>query len=155
MEPKTNITTQSVASPHTPHLSIIPIIMVLTFNFKLWPPKSIGFTMVNMSAKFDEEAHYGLVCIGFITYFFSTCPLWPWPLTSKINRVHHLTMVNISARFDEEIHNGFVSIMFTGLFPYMSTVTLTVDLRPPQLIGFILSPWLTGLPSLIKKNTTV
>ena len=26
--------------------------------------------MVNMSAKFDEEANYGLVCIGFITYFF-------------------------------------------------------------------------------------
>ena len=38
-----NITTQSVASPRTPHLSIIPNV---TFTFELWPKKSIGFTMV-------------------------------------------------------------------------------------------------------------
>ena len=25
--------------------------------------------MVNMPAKFDEEAHNGLVCIGFTAYF--------------------------------------------------------------------------------------
>ena len=30
--------------------------------------------MVNMSAKFDEEGHKGLVCIGFKAYF-RTCPL--------------------------------------------------------------------------------
>ena len=36
-----NITTQSVASPRTPHLSMITIV---TFTFELWPPKSIGFT---------------------------------------------------------------------------------------------------------------
>ena len=47
-----NITTQSVASLHTPYLSVMPIV---TFNFDLWPPKS-KITMVNMSAKFDEEA---------------------------------------------------------------------------------------------------
>ena len=50
-----DITTQSVASPRTPHMSMITIV---TFSFQLWPPKSIGFTMVNMPAKFDEEAHW-------------------------------------------------------------------------------------------------
>ena len=121
-----NITTQSVASPRTPPLSMITIV---TFTFELWPPKSIGFTMVNMSAKFDEEAHNGLVSIRFTVYFF-ICPLWPWPLTSKINRVHPLTKVNISAKFDDkEIQNGLVSIVFTSLSPYMSIVTLTFDLQ--------------------------
>ena len=51
-----NITTQSVASPRTPHLSMITNV---AFTFDLLPPKSIGFTMVNKSAKFDEEAHNG------------------------------------------------------------------------------------------------
>ena len=120
-----NIPTQSVASPRTQHLSMITIV---TFTFELWPPKSIGFTMINMSAKFDEEAHNGLVSIRFTDYFH-ICPLWPWPLTSKINRVHPLTKVNISAKFDEEIHNGSVSIVFTSLSPYMSIVTLTFDLQ--------------------------
>ena len=76
----TNITTQSVASPHTPHLSMIPI---MTFTFELWPPKSKWFTMLNTSAKFDEEAHNGLVCIRFTAYFH-TCPLWHWPLISDL-----------------------------------------------------------------------
>ena len=38
-------------------------------------------------------------------------------------------MVNMSAKFDKEIHNGLVSIMFPSLFPYMSIVTLTFDLK--------------------------
>ena len=84
--------------------------------------------MVNMSAKFDEEASNNLVCIRFTAYFH-TCPLWPWRLTSKINRVHPLTMVNISAKFEEDIHNGLVSIVFTSLSPYMSSVTLTFHLQ--------------------------
>ena len=76
------MTTQSVASPRTQHLSKIPIV---TFTFELWPPKSIGFTMVTykMSAKFDEEGHNGLVCIGFTAYYH-TCQLWPWPMTSDL-----------------------------------------------------------------------
>ena len=68
---KENITTQSVASPLTPHLSMITIV---TFTFELWPLKLIGFTMINMSAKFNEEAHNGLVCIRFKAYFHM-CPL--------------------------------------------------------------------------------
>ena len=78
-----------------------------------------------------------------------------WHVTSKINRVHPLTMVNMSAKFDKEAHNHLVAIMFTSLFSHMSIVTLTFDLPPKKLIGSILSPWLTCLPSLIKKYTTV
>ena len=74
-----NITTQSVASPRTPHLSMITIV---TFTFELWPPKSIGFTMVNMSAKSGEEAHNGLVSIRFSLFSYLspvnlTFDLWP------------------------------------------------------------------------------
>ena len=43
------ITMQSVASPRTPHLSMMPI--------------------AYQSAKFDEEAHNGLVSIAFISLF--------------------------------------------------------------------------------------
>ena len=111
---------------------------IVTFTFELWPPKSIGFSMVNMSAKFDEEEHNGFVCIRFTAYCH-TCPLWPWPLTSKINRVHPLTKVHISAKFDEKIHNGLVSIVFTSLSPYMSIMTVTFDLWPSKSI------WLVGI----------
>ena len=113
--------------------------------------------MANMSAKFDHEAHNSLVAIVYTSLLsiYVHCDLDLWPLSSKINRVHPLTMVNMSAKFDKEIHNGLVSIVFTRLFPYMSIVTLTFDLWPPKSIGFILSPWLTRLPSLNKKHTTV
>ena len=79
--------------------------------------------MANMFAKFDEEAHSGLVSILLTSLFFLYL-LWPWPLTSKINRVYSLTMINMSAKFDEEAHNGLASIVFTNLFPYMSIVNL-------------------------------
>ena len=56
-----NITTQSVACPHTQHLSMMPIV---AFTFDLWPPKSIEIILSPwFSAKFDEEAHNGLVSI--------------------------------------------------------------------------------------------
>ena len=160
--------------------------------------------MANMSAKFDQEANNSLVAIVFTSWFpYIICPLWPWPLTSKINRVHPLTMVNMSAKFDKEIrfslhcvhklisiyvhcdpwpltykinslnrvypltmantsakfdqeaHDSLVAIVFTSLFPFMSIVTLTFDLWPPKSIGFILSSWLTCLPSLSNKHATV
>ena len=37
-------------------------------------------------------------------YSYFICLLWPWPLTSKINRVHPLTMANMSAKFDKVAH---------------------------------------------------
>ena len=83
--------------------------------------------MANMSAKFDEKAHNGLVSIVFTSLF--PCVLWPWPLTSKINMVHPLTMAYLYAKYDGEAHNDLVSILFTSLFQYMSIVTLTFDLQ--------------------------
>ena len=64
-------------------------------------------------------------------------------------------MINMSAKFDKQIQNGLVSIVFTSLFPYMSIVTLTFDLRPPKSIGSILLPCVTYLPSLLNKYKTV
>ena len=130
-------------------------------DLHLWTvtSKSIAFTMVNMSPKFDREIQNGLVSIMFTSLFpyNDICPLWPWPLTSdliKNNRVHPLTMINIFAKFDEEIQKGLVSFVFTSLFPFMSIMTLTFDLWPPKSIGFILSSFLTCLPSMTKKYTT-
>ena len=102
-------------------------------DLDLWPLTSKikrvhPLTIVNISAKFDEEIHNGLVSIVFTSLFPYMCPLWPWPLTSKIKRVHPLTMANMSAKFDQETHNGLGAILFTSLFPYMSIVTLTFDL---------------------------
>ena len=78
-----------------------------------------------------------------------------WPVTSKIDRVHPLAMVNMSAKFDEEAHNVLVSIVLTSLFLYMSVMTFNLDLWHPKLIRFILSVWLTCLPSSMKKHTMV
>ena len=113
--------------------------------------------MANMSAKFDEEAHNGLVCIVLVSLFLYvsivtlTFDLWP----QKFNRVHPLTLANMSAKFDKDAHNSLVCIMFTSLLPYMSIVTLTFDLWPLTSIGSILSLWLTCLPNLMKKHTIV
>ena len=82
--------------------------------------------MVNMSAKFDEEAQNSWVSIMFTSLFPYMSIM---TLTSKINRVHPLTMANMSAKFDEETHNGLVFIMFTSLLPYMSIVVLTFHLQ--------------------------
>ena len=56
-----------------------------------------------MSAKFDEEAHNGLVSMVFTSLFPYMSIM---TLTFKINRVHPLTMVNMFAKSDKEIHNG-------------------------------------------------
>ena len=145
------------------HNGLVSIAFTSLFHIcQLWPwPLTSNFnrvrslTMANMSAKFDEEAHNGLVSIAFTSLFY-ICQLWLWPLTSKINRICLLTMANISAKFDEEEHTGgSVSIAFTSLFLYMSIVTLTFDLWPKISIGFVLSLWLTCLPSLMKKHTMV
>ena len=60
---------------------------------------------------------------------------------------------NMSAKFYEDTHNVPVSIVFTMLFPYMSIVSL--NLSPQNSKEVNLSPWLTGLPSLMKMHTAV
>ena len=130
---------------------------IVTLTFDLWPPKSIGCILSSRltclpSLIKKSTTVKSLLCSQA---YFHRCPVWPWPLTSKINRVHPLITVNMSAKFDKEICNGLVSMVFTSLFPYMSIMTLTFDLWPPKSIGCILSSRLTCLPSLIKKSTTV
>ena len=136
-----------------PHMSIV------TLTFDVWPPKSIGFIispwLTCLPSLIKSTQRYSRYRVHNIISIYVHCDLDLWPLTSKINRVHPLTMVNMSAKFDKEIHNGLVSIVFTSSFQYMSIVTLTFDLWPPKSLGFILSPWLTCLPSLIKKHTMV
>ena len=98
-------------------------------DLELWPVTSKinrinSITMVNMSAKFDKEVHNDLVSMMFTSLlcsqaYYHIYLFWPWPLTSKINRVHPLTMANKSDQFDEESHNHLGSIMFTSLFPYI------------------------------------
>ena len=61
--------------------------------------------MANMYAKFDEEAHNGLVSILFTSLFpYLYSDLYLWPLTLKINRNHSLTLANMYAKFGEEAH---------------------------------------------------
>ena len=72
--------------------------------------------MVNMSAKFDKEAHKGVVTIVFTSLFpYMSIVTWTfdfWPPKS-IGFIHPLIMVNTSAKFDKETCNGVVSIVFT------------------------------------------
>ena len=83
--------------------------------------------MVDMSDKFNEEAHNGLVFIMFTSLFpYMSIVTLTFDL---INRVNPLTMANMSAKFYENKHNGLVSILFTSLFPYLSIVNLTSDLQ--------------------------
>ena len=62
--------------------------------------------MVNLSAKFDEEADNGLVSFIFTRLFPYTCMSILW-----------------------QAHNSLVSIMSTSLFQYIAIVTLTFDLQ--------------------------
>ena len=77
--------------------------------------------MVNMSAKFDEEAHNGLVSTVVTSLFLYisvvTLNFDLWPLKSF--SFYSLTMSNMSAKFDEEAHSGLVCIMFTSLLQYV------------------------------------
>ena len=63
--------------------------------------------MVNMSAKFDEEAHNGLVSILITSLFpymsIVTLTFYLWPPT-WIGFIP-LVIVNMSAKFDEDVHN--------------------------------------------------
>ena len=91
--------------------------------------------------------------------YFHRCPVWPWPLTSKINRQHPLITVNMSCKFDKEICNGLVSMVFTSVtikkvwLPDRQTHAHT-DRRRTKW-SLCADTRLTCLPSLIKKSTTV
>ena len=119
-------------------------------DLHLWPVTSKinrvhPLPIVNMSAKFDEEAQNGLVSI-VLTRLLPYMSIVTLTSDLQNNRVHPLTIAKMSARFDKEEHNGLVSIMLiiTSLFTYMSTFDLQNRF-----------PWLTCLPSLMKKYTNL
>ena len=84
--------------------------------------------MANMSAKFDEEAHNGLVSMCSQPYYH-ICLLWPWPLTSKFNRVHPLSMASMSTKFDEE-HKTVKSLSSSQVYFHIPYVNCDLDLWP-------------------------
>ena len=57
--------------------------------------------------------------------------LWPWPLTSKINRVHPVVMVNISAKIDEDAQDGVVCFVCARSVWHMHRETQSLT-KPPQ-----------------------
>ena len=138
-----------------------PIFIRVHCDLDLWLlPSKINrvhpLTNVDIYAKFDEEIHNGLVS----NMFTSLSPYTGMSIVTltsdlQINRFRPLTMVNMSAKFDQEAHNGLIAIVVTSLFPYIIFVNCDLDLWPRKSIGSILSPWLTCLPSLIKKYTKV
>ena len=90
---------------------------IVTLTFDLWPPKSIGCILSSRltclpSLIKKSTTVKSLLCSQA---YFHRCPVWPWPLTSKINRVHPLITVNMSCKFDKEICNGLVSVVFTSV----------------------------------------
>ena len=53
--------------------------------------------------------------IVFTRFFPYLCLLWPWPLTSKINKIYPLTLDNICAKLDHNSLTGMPSIVLTRL----------------------------------------
>ena len=85
-----------------------------------------------------------------------------WSLCAAMLRRRHNK--NWLLKSDEEAHNAgqisdpYVTQRFS-LYNVYKIISIYVhcdlDLWPPKSIGIILSPWLTCLPSLMKKHTTV
>ena len=127
---------------------------IVTLTFDLWHPKSIGCILSSRLTCLLSlmKKHTTVKSLWCSQAYFHICPLRPWPLTLNINRVHPLITVNMSAKFDEEAHR----FSLYGVHKLISIyVHYDLDLWPSISIGFILSPWLTCLPSMIKKSTTV
>ena len=77
---------------------------IVTLTFDLWPQKSIGFILSSWWTCLPSliKKYTTVWSLSCSQAYLHICPLWPWPLTSKINRVHPLIMVNMSAKFDKE-----------------------------------------------------
>ena len=82
---------------------------IVALTFDLWTPKSIELILSPW-----------LPCLPSL---MNKCPLWLWPVTSKINRVYSGPSPWITCMPSLKKHNGLVSIVFPSLFLYMSIVT--------------------------------
>ena len=120
-------------------ISFFLYMSIATLNLDLWPPKSIGFIFSPWlkCRPSPMKKHITVKPLSCSQAYFHTCQLWPWPLTSKINRVHLLTMVNMSAKFDEETHKGLVSIVFTRSMHWRTHAHnhSSITLSPPQRVA--------------------
>ena len=106
----------------------------MTLTFDLWTPKSIVFILSPFSPLLTCQPNVRKIKTTVQSLLcsqghFHVCPLWPWLLTLKINRVHPLIIVNMYAKFNRDTYNGSVSIAFTMFLPYKSIGTLTFDLQ--------------------------
>ena len=130
--------------------------------------------MVNMSSKFVKE-----ICNGVDSIAFTRSTHGQTDGTTEPQQRCAGIMKKLLLKSDEEAHNaGQVSDPYVrgtlceGKCDYRTDrrthrqtqdkvcaisiyVHYDLDLIPLKSIGFILSPWLTCLPSLIKKSTTV
>ena len=98
-------------------------------------------TMAKLSAKFDKEAHNGLVSILFTRLFpylsivNLAFDLWPPKSIESILALWLACMPSLMKKYTTVL----VSMLFTSLCPYMSIVTMTFDVWPPSWQGFFLS----------------
>ena len=68
--------------------SLFPYMSIVTSTFDLWPPKSIGiFSPCLTCLPSLTKRHTTVTSLSCSQAYFHICPLWPWPLTSKIKRV--------------------------------------------------------------------
>ena len=104
---------------------------IVTLTFDLWPLKSIGFILSSRltclpSLIKKSTTVKSLLCSQA---YFHRCPVWPWPLTSKINRVHPLITVNMSCKFDKEKKSTTVKSLLCSQ-AYFIDVQCDLDLWP-------------------------
>ena len=73
-------------------------------DLDLRPPKSTGFILSPWLTCVPSliKKHTTVKSLSCSQAYFDICPLWPWPLTSEINRILPLIMVNMSAKFDKQ-----------------------------------------------------
>ena len=108
--------------------------------------------MVNMSVKFYEETHNGLVSIMFTSLFpymsIVTLTFDLWPPKSIGIILPPLTMVYMSAKFDEEAHNGVHKVQVLHMDSrtepqhryYIPSATWGVSLNPVVCLSQLYFP---------------
>ena len=114
-------TMPNVINIHSTVLSSIVFARLFPLVFcdlDLWPPKSIGFILSSWATTVPSlikihskvwsllcqqgyfhfclmiKIHWTVLSLFCSQCYFHFCQLWPWPLNSKINRVHPLIMGN-------------------------------------------------------------
>ena len=66
--------------------SLFLYMSIVTLNFDLWPPKSIGFILTQWLTCLQSlmKKHTAVLSLSCSKAYYHTCLLWPWPLTSDL-----------------------------------------------------------------------